>query len=125
MAESVVSSVADYIASKPLPVRPTLRRVRAAIRKALPRAQEAISYKIPAYRMGGRAVIYFAAWTHHYSIYPVTRTLVADLADELTDLEIAKGTIRFSYDTPVPAALIGRIAKLRARESARRRVRQA
>jgi len=125
VAKSVVSSVADYIASKPLPVRATLRRVRAAIRKALPRAQEAISYKIPTYRMGGRAVIYFAAWTHHYSIYPVTRTLVAALGDELTDLEIAKGTIRFSYDTPVPAALIGRIAKFRAKEAGRRRVRQA
>ena len=117
MAKSAFSSVSEYIASRPQPVRPTLRRVRAAIRKALPKAVEAISYKIPTYRIGGRAVIYFAAWTHHYSIYPATRTLVAALGDELTALKIEKGTIRLSYDTPVPAGLIGRIAKFRASEA--------
>ena len=98
-------------------MRPALRRVRAAIRKALPRAVETISYRIPTYRVGGKAVIYFAAWTHHYSIYPATRTLVAALGDELAALKIEKGTIRLSYDTPVPAGLIGRIAKFRASEA--------
>ena len=117
MAKSAVSSVGDYIASRPPTVRPTLRRVRAAIRKALPKAVETISYKIPTYRVGGKAVIYFAAWTHHYSIYPATRTLVAALGDELAALKIEKGTIRLSYDTPVPAGLIGRIAKFRAAEA--------
>jgi uncharacterized protein YdhG (YjbR/CyaY superfamily) len=117
MAKSAFSSVGDYIASRPPAVRPTLRRVRAAIRKALPKAVETISYRIPTYRVGGKAVIYFAAWTHHYSIYPATRTLVAALGDELTALKIEKGTIRLSYDTPVPAGLIGRIAKFRASEA--------
>jgi uncharacterized protein YdhG (YjbR/CyaY superfamily) len=121
MAKSAVSSVANYIASRPPGVRPTLRRVRTAIRKALPKAVETISYQIPAYKLDGRTVIYFAAWTHHYSIYPATRTLVTAMGDELTDLEIAKGTIRFSYDTPVPAGLIGRIAKFRATEAKRKR----
>jgi uncharacterized protein YdhG (YjbR/CyaY superfamily) len=121
MAKSAVSSVSDYIASRPPAVRPTLRRVRTAIRKALPKAAETISYQIPAYKLDGRTVIYFAAWTHHYSIYPATRTLVTAMGDELTDLEIAKGTIRFSYDTPVPAGLIGRIAKFRATEAKRKR----
>ena len=117
MAKSAFSSVGEYIASRPPAARPTLRRVRAAIRKALPKAVETISYKIPAYGVGGKAVIYFAAWTHHYSIYPATRTLVAALGDALTAHEIEKGTIRFSYDTPVPAGLIDRIAKFRAREA--------
>src|SRR6476620_10443716 len=117
MAKSAVSSVGDYIASRPPGPRPTLRRVRAAIRKALPKAVETISYKIPTYRVGGKAVIYFAAWTHHYSIYPATRTLVAALGDELAALKIEKGTIRLSYDTPVPTGLIGRIAKFRASEA--------
>jgi len=117
MAKSAVSSVSDYIASRPPAVRQTLRRVRAAIRKALPKAVETISYRIPTYRVGGKAVIYFAAWTHHYSIYPATRTLVAALGDELAALKIEKGTIRLSYDTPVPAGLIGRIAKFRASEA--------
>ena len=117
MAKSAVSSVSDYIASRPSAVRPTLRRVRAAIRKALPKAVETISYRIPTYRVGGKAVIYFAAWTHHYSIYPATKTMVAALKDDLAPYGVEKGTIRFSYDTPVPAGLIGRIAKFRASEA--------
>jgi uncharacterized protein YdhG (YjbR/CyaY superfamily) len=112
-----IASVAEYIASQPKDVRPTLRRVRAAIRKALPKAVETLSYKIPTYRLDRKAVIYFAAWTHHYSIYPATRTLVAALGDDLAGLDIEKGTIRLSYDTPVPAVLIARIAKFRAREA--------
>jgi uncharacterized protein YdhG (YjbR/CyaY superfamily) len=112
-----IASVAEYIASQPKDVRPTLRRVRAAIRKALPKAVETLSYKIPTYRLERKAVIYFAAWTHHYSIYPATRTLVAALGDDLAGLDIEKGTIRLSYDTPVPAVLIARIAKFRAREA--------
>jgi len=112
-----IASVAEYIASQPKDVRPTLRRVRAAIRKALPKAVETLSYKIPTYRLDRKAVIYFAAWTHHYSIYPATRTLVAALGDDRAGLDIEKGTIRLSYDTPVPAVLIARIAKFRAREA--------
>jgi len=117
--------VGDYIASRPPAVRPTLRRVRAAIRKALPKAVETISYRIPTYRVGGKAVIYFAAWTHHYSIYPATKTLTAALKDELAPYAVTKGTIRLPYDEPVPAGLIGRIAKIRATEARHRRTRQA
>ena len=112
-----IASVAEYIASQPKDVRPTLRRVRAAIRKALPKAVETLSYKIPTYRLERKAVIYFAAWTHHYSIYPATKTMVAALKDDLAPYGVEKGTIRFSYETPVPAGLIGRIAKFRASEA--------
>lgn len=118
---AAIGTVADYVASQPPAVRPTLRKVRAAVRKALPKAAETISYKIPAYRIGGKAVIYFAAWKRHYSIYPATRTLVAALKDDLAPYEVAKGTIRFPYDRTVPVALIGRIAKIRAAEASRSR----
>jgi uncharacterized protein YdhG (YjbR/CyaY superfamily) len=116
-----IASVTEYIASQPPGVRSTLRRVRAAIRKALPKAEETLSYRIPAYKLGGKAVIYFAAWKSHYSMYPATRTLVAALGEQFTGLEIAKGTIRFSYDTPVPIELIGRMAKFRATEARQKR----
>ena len=53
-----------------------LQAVRAAIQQALPKAQESISYQMPTYKLGGRAVIYFAAWKKHYAIYPATVALV-------------------------------------------------
>jgi uncharacterized protein YdhG (YjbR/CyaY superfamily) len=101
-------------------VRSTLRKVRAAIRKALPKSEETLSYKIPAYRVGGKAVIYFAAWKNHYSIYPVTRTLVAAMKDDLAPYEISKGTIRLPYSKAVPVVLIRRIAAFLAAEALER-----
>jgi uncharacterized protein YdhG (YjbR/CyaY superfamily) len=120
MAKTDFTSVDAYIASKPEAVRPILERVRAAIRKALPRAEEIISYQIPAYRLPGGIVIFFAGWKEHYSVYPASDALVAALARELAPYDISKGTIRFPLSARVPVGLIGRIAKLRAQEVARR-----
>jgi uncharacterized protein YdhG (YjbR/CyaY superfamily) len=109
-------SVSDYIEAQPGPARSILRRVRAAIRKALPRAEEGISYQIPAYKVGGRAVVYFAGWTTHYSVYPATASLRDALGMRLAPYEVRKGTIRFPLAEPVPARLIADIARFRAKE---------
>ena len=116
MANTDFKSVDEYIASKPEAVRGILERVRSAIRKALPGADEVISYQIPAYKLQGRAVIYFAGWKQHYSVYPAIGALVDAFKDELAPYEISKGTIRFPLSDPVPVRLIGRIAKFRAKE---------
>jgi uncharacterized protein YdhG (YjbR/CyaY superfamily) len=118
MAQKDSTSVDDYIAAQPADVQPTLRRVRASIRKAMPGADEMLTYKIPTYKVNGAAAIYFAGWKAHYSIYPATRTLIAAFATELEPYEISKGTIRFPYDAKVPSGLIGRLAAFRAREAA-------
>jgi uncharacterized protein YdhG (YjbR/CyaY superfamily) len=121
MPKADIESIAEYIAAQPPAARTVLRKVRGAIRKALPKAEETLSYKIPAFRVDGKAVIYFAAWKQHYSIYPATRTLVAAMKDDFASYEVAKGTIRFPYDRAVPLALIARIAKFRAAEASRSR----
>lgn len=108
------ASIDEYIAAQPEPAQSSLRRVRSAIRKALPDAEECISYNMPTYKAGGRAVIYFAGWKKHYSIYPVSADLLAALGDDLTAYEVEKGTIRFPLNADVPDALIERIATLRA-----------
>ena len=96
--------------------------MRSAIRKAMPSAEERISYQIPAYKLNGRAVIYFAGWKAHYSLYPATRRLVAAFKDELAPYEVNdKGTMRFPLSEPVPAKLIEAIATFRAKEVAEKR----
>lgn len=111
-----------YIAGFPADVRPTLERVRSTIRKAVPRAEEAISYGIPAFKVNGRTIIYFAGWKRHYSIYPANDRLVAAFKDELEPYEVnGKGTIRFPLSQPVPVKLIAGLAKFRARESAEKK----
>jgi uncharacterized protein YdhG (YjbR/CyaY superfamily) len=86
----------------------------------MPRAEEAISYRIPAYKLRGRVVLFFAGWKEHWSLYPAGERLVAAFRDELAPYKISKGTIRFPLTRPVPMRLIGRIARFRAKETAAR-----
>jgi uncharacterized protein YdhG (YjbR/CyaY superfamily) len=94
--------------------------VRSIIRKAVPSAVEVISYQVPAYKLAERPVLYFAAWKQHYSLYPASDDLVAAFGDELARFRASKGTLRFPLSEAVPARLIERVAKFRAKEAARR-----
>ena len=114
-----MDSINEYLAAQPAPARAVLRKVRAAIRKALPRATEGISYRIPIYKLDGRMVLYFAGFKNHYSIYPATPAVVRALKKELAGRLHSKATIRFALDEKVPVRLITRIAKLRAAEAGR------
>lgn len=98
-----------------------LERVRGAIGKAAPDAEECISYQIPAFKLHGRVLLYFAGWTEHYSIYPASDAMVAAFPDELGQYRVSKGTLKFSLKKPVPVTLIGRIAKFRAQELSERK----
>jgi uncharacterized protein YdhG (YjbR/CyaY superfamily) len=120
MTKTQFASVDDYIAAQPESVHAALSRVRTAIRKALPKADEVISYQIPTYKLDGRAVFYFAGWKEHFSLYPASPELLAAFKKELAAYEINKSTIRFPLNKPVPATLIARIAKWRAKEIAER-----
>jgi uncharacterized protein YdhG (YjbR/CyaY superfamily) len=113
-------SVDQYIASQPETARGVLECVRSTIRKALPGAEEIISYQIPAFKLHGGPVLYFAGWKQHYSLYPANDLLVAAFKDDLAPYQVNKATIRFPLSQPVPVRLIGRIAKFRAKEVAKR-----
>jgi len=110
------NSVDDYIAVQPVAAQIILERVRGAIRKAVPGAEETISYQMPAYKLPGGPVLYFAGWKKHYSLYPASTELVAAFKEDLAPYEVKKGTIRFPLSEPVPVKLIERIAKFRAKE---------
>lgn len=113
------TTVDEYISRCDKPAQKVLRQVRRAIRKALPGAEEAISYQIPAYRVHGRVAVYFAAWKEHYSVYPLTRRIEGAFKREIAQYETSgKGTIRFPYSEPVPVGLIQEIARLRAKDVA-------
>lgn len=120
MSATVFQSVDEYLQAQPEAVRGLLQSVRKAIRKAVPEAVESISYKMPAYKLQGSALLYFAAWKEHYSLYPVGPKLVAAFQDELEPYAVSKATVRFPLTRPVPAGLIERIAKFRAGEIAAR-----
>jgi uncharacterized protein YdhG (YjbR/CyaY superfamily) len=120
MAKTDFESVDEYIASQPEAVQGVLERVRSTIRKAVPQAEEVISYKIPTYKLQGGPVLYFAGWKKHFSLYPITANVVAAFKDEIAPYLVEKATLRFPLAQPVPVKLIGRIAKFRAKEVAER-----
>jgi uncharacterized protein YdhG (YjbR/CyaY superfamily) len=118
-AQPAPRNIDEYIADFPRTVQSVLKRVRSTIRKALPGAEEVISYRIPAFRVHGSTVLYFAGWKKHYSLYPSTDRLVKAFKDELAPYEVNnKGTIRFPLSEPVPVKLIEAIATFRATEVA-------
>jgi uncharacterized protein YdhG (YjbR/CyaY superfamily) len=120
MAKTDFKSVDEYIASRPATIQAVLVRVRDTIRKAVPEAEEVISYQIPTYKLHGDPVLYFAGWKQHFSLYPASANLVAVFKDDIAPYVVNKGTIRFPLSQPVPVKLIGRMAKYRAREIAAR-----
>ena len=121
MANTDYQSVTEYIAAQPARVRRALKKVRSAVRKGMPGAEEVISYQIPACRLLGYAALYFAGWAEHYSLYPTTDRFVAAFKKDAASFAINKRTVRFPLDQPVPVALIERMAAFRAKEAAVRR----
>jgi uncharacterized protein YdhG (YjbR/CyaY superfamily) len=116
MTKTDFKSVDEYIASQPKAIQDVLQRVRTTIRKAMPGAEEVISYKIPAYKLKGEPVLYFAGWKQHFSLYPATATMIASFADDIAPYFDHKSTLRFPLSQPVPVKLVERIAKFRAME---------
>jgi len=111
------ATIDDYIATFPPDVQEILQKIRATIAKAVPRAQEKISYRIPAFALSGD-VIYFAAFKKHIGVYPPVRD--AKLKKEVARYAGPKGNLQFPLAERIPYALIGRLAKARAKENAAR-----
>lgn len=118
MEKAGARTIDEYIAMQPPAAQIVLERVRGAISKAAPDAEECISYQIPAFKLHGRVLLYFAGWKAHYSVYPASDAMVAAFPEELDSYRVSKGTLKFSLREKVPVKLIGRIAKFRAQELA-------
>lgn len=108
------TDIDSYIATFPPPVQKILQKVRQAIRRAAPQAEEKISYQMPAFKQHG-ILIYFAAWKEHIGLYPPISG-DAELKKELAPYAGPKGNLQFPFDKPIPYALITRIVKLRVKQ---------
>src|SRR5215469_18747585 len=115
-ANPAPKSVDEYLAGVPEPARSTLKKMRAAIRSAVPpEATETISYRIPAFKYKG-VLVWFAAFSDHCSLFP-TAAVIEAFKNELKGYSTSKGTIHFPIDRPLPTALIKKLVKARVAQS--------
>lgn len=108
-------TVDEYLAGVIGEKRAALQKLRRQIRAAAPKAQECISYGIPAYRLGGRLIVGFGTATRHCAFYPGAFPIAAH-RKELAAFDTSKGTIRFQPARPLPAALVRKLVKARIEE---------
>jgi len=115
MKKARVLTVREYLASLSADKRAALQKLRRAIKAAAPKAEECISYGIPAFRLDGRMLVWFGAATNHCSFYPGAFPIQAHKS-ELAAYRISKGTIRFTSEHPLSAALVSKLVKTRIAE---------
>jgi uncharacterized protein YdhG (YjbR/CyaY superfamily) len=105
-------TVDEYLAQIPEPARATLSKIRATIRALVPpETTEVLSYRIPAFKYKG-VLVWYAAFSNHCSLFP-TNAVIEAFKDELKNYTIAKGTIQFPVDKPLPATLVKKMVKMR------------
>jgi uncharacterized protein YdhG (YjbR/CyaY superfamily) len=116
-----VATIDGYLARVGDDQRAALSRLRATIRKAVPKAEECFSYAVPAFRVDGHVLVGFGASAKHCSFFPMSGRTIADHAEPLAGYETSKGAIRFTPDAPLPDALVRKLIKARLAEIAARR----
>ncbi len=109
-------SVDEYIKIFPNDIQSILEKVRQIIIKNAPKADESISYGMPAYKTNGKPLVYFAGYKNHIGFY-ATPTGHLEFSEELSKYKQGKGSVQFSLDKPIPFDLIQRIVLFRAKEN--------
>ena len=115
------ATVDDYLESLPGDRRAVVEELRRTINAAAPEATETIAYQMPALRShGGRFLVSYAAFKHHYSLFPASGAVIDALGDQLAPYLAGKGTIRFPAGTSIPLQVVKKVVKVRVAENAAR-----
>ena len=105
------TNIDEYIASFPDNIKKVLEQLRSTIRQAAPKAEEAISYGMPSFKLNGN-MIWFGAFSKHIGFYPKVTGTDA-LSKELSNYKGTKGSVHFPLDKPMPLKLISDMVKFR------------
>lgn len=110
------AQIESYFTALAPDARRELEAIRETIRAAAPDAVESFSYNMPAFSLDGQPLLWYAAWRHHISLYPISEALAHAHSADLASYETTKGTVRFSRKEPAPLPLVARLVEARAGE---------
>jgi uncharacterized protein YdhG (YjbR/CyaY superfamily) len=111
-----VNDVDAYIAALDEPKRSTLEALRRSILEVVPEAEQGLSYRVPAFRVGGKTIAGFAAFKNHLSYLPFSGSVLSRLAADLSRYTQTKSALHFAVDEPLPQALVAKLIAARLEE---------
>lgn len=111
-----MSSFENYLATIPEPQKAELERIRGLVRRTVPDAEEATSYGMPAFKYKGRPLLGFKASKNHLSVFPFSPDAIEAARDSLTGFDLAKGTVRFTPEQPLPEPALEQLLRHRLSE---------
>ena len=120
LAQVSAEEVDRYLRGLEEPKRSTLQTLRETILEIVPDAEQVISYRVPAFRVGGKTVAGFAAFKDHLSYLPFSGSVIGPHADELNGYTMTKSALHFPVDRPLPKALVKKLIRVRLAEVDRR-----
>lgn len=103
----------DYLENVEPTKRRELERIRALAKKAVPSAEETISYGMPTLKYAGKPFLGFDAHKKHIGIYPYSGQVIGTLKDDLQAYETSKGAIRVPLDNPISNTLLRKVIDCR------------
>jgi uncharacterized protein YdhG (YjbR/CyaY superfamily) len=115
-SSQVTSARQHYFAALPPPVRRRMKEVRDIVRALALDADEVFSYGIPGFKLNGQPLVWYAAFKHHTSLYPMTGAIRKAHAAALEGYKMSTGTVQFPLDKPLPTGLVKRLVKARLAE---------
>lgn len=110
-------TVDEYLSGLPKSTRDSMQKLRDVIKQVAPKAEEAISYNMPAFKWNGM-LVWYAAYKKHIGFYPRPSGIEA-FKDELADYKTSKGAIQFPLEKGIPVSLVKKIVKFRLKENER------
>ena len=105
----------DYLAGLEEPQRGTLEALRRSILAVVPDAEQCISYGMPAFRIEGKVVAGFPAFTKHLSYLPHGGDVLADVGDAVAGYDATPGSLHFPADQPLPDDLVRALVEAKMR----------
>jgi uncharacterized protein YdhG (YjbR/CyaY superfamily) len=110
--ETKIMDVNSYIAQFDGEVRARLEAMRRTLQEAAPEAAESMGYGMPAYKLDGKPLVYFAAFPRHIGFY-ATPNGHAAFKKEFAQYKQGKGSVQFPHDAPLPLDLVRRVIDFR------------